>query len=84
MSFELPNKELQPQKDMRKVADYNMERRLEILRGQCLNISSTLMASLNLENKPIENVIKDLFNLAQKLFDEAIEREYLSYNGKEK
>ena len=75
MSFELPVK---PIKDLKKVSDYNRERQLEMFRFSCFNSACVLMQNCNV-NINNSNSIREVFDLAQLLFDEAIERDYLNY-----
>lgn len=59
MSFEIPKK------DMAKVLDYERRKQLAIFRGQCFNNAFFMKGNLS---------IKEVYDLAQELYDEGIKR----------
>ena len=65
------------EKDMKTVADYNREEKLKFLRGMAFNNASLLLASRKYENVTL--TAENVFDLAERLFDEAIKRDYLNY-----
>ena len=67
------------EKNMSAVRKYEDEIRIKILRGQCLNNSTQLLAG-SFANGDVKIVTaKAVFNFAEALFDEAIARDYLNY-----
>lgn len=66
------------EKSINAVRKYEDDIQLKILRGQCLNNSATLLAgSFSADVKIV--TAKAVFNFAEALFNEAIERDYLNY-----
>mgnify|MGYP001613097775 CR=1 FL=1 len=55
------------EKDIGKVADYQLEEKLKFLRGMCFNNACQLLSG------------RMVFDLAEQLFDEAIKRNWLEY-----
>ena len=56
---------------------------LQLLRGQCLNASVLALAHQGI-NPDWEDYPKKVFDIVKKLFNEAIEREFLEWYGEKK
>ena len=69
--------EVKKMKDMQKVSDYVMEDKLKFLRGMAFNNASIILSGRKYENISLTSA--NVFDLAEKLFDEAIKRDYLNY-----
>jgi len=65
------------EKDMSSVERYAMEDKLKFLRGMAFNNASLLLSGRKYEN--ISLSAEMVFDLAEKLFDEAVKRDYLNY-----
>lgn len=75
--FEIPSK---PKKGMKAVADYERKRQLQIFKGQCFNNACVLYSPIyTLQN--IDEDLKNIFKLAQELYDEGIKRDWLKINN---
>jgi len=65
-------------KDMKKVKDYHDENQLRMFRFSCFNNASVIKSALmlNLTTSDIE-VAKEVFDLAEKFYEEGARRDYL-------
>jgi len=66
-----------PVKDMKKVKDYFNENQLRMFRFSCFNNASVIkgvMLNINVSNK---EVVVEVFDLAEELYEEGIKRDYL-------
>lgn len=68
MTFELPKK------DMDKVLDYERRKQLAIFKGQCFNNACTIYSSMTYN---IHFHIKEVYDLAQQLYDEGLKRKWI-------
>ena len=84
MSNPFLNKE--PKKDMNTVADYNKKRQLEMFRFSCFNNASQIVSGWINKDTALshKNISIIVFELAEALYNKAIEQDYLKLEGEQK
>ena len=65
------------EKNLSAVEKYALEDKLKFLRGMCFNNAAVLLSSRKYEN--ITLTAENVFDLAEKLFDEGVRRKYYDY-----
>lgn len=63
----------QPKKDIKIVVDYNKKRQLEMFKFSCFNASASIYSGVG----GVTPLVKDVFDFAEALYNEAIKRDYL-------
>ena len=65
-----------------RVVDFKKEEQLMFLRGMCFNNATVLLGACFAGNRKDIVSIKDVYDYAEKLFDEGVKRDYPNYMPK--